>query len=125
MKTTRHIVLHCVLAMILLILPLQNAWSMASMVACDMDMSPDSEMSMDMVNCDHHAKLSVMSLDDASQLATQDCADNHCSSCSQISFALLLDVAEANRVQQPVSHWFNESLVTLLLPLDSPPPIFS
>ena len=125
MKHTRHIVLQYLLALSMLILPLQNAWSMVSMDSCNMGMSSHTEMKMDMSNCDHHAKQLAVSADDLNSLADQGCSDNHCSSCSHVSFALLSEAAEANPLQQRISPRFKETLLSFLIPLDSPPPIFS
>lgn len=62
MKINRHIVIHCLLALCLFILPLQSAWAMTSMASFGMDMGPHQMSDMDM--SDHHEMMKTSSVAD-------------------------------------------------------------
>jgi len=100
----------------LLILPLQNAWSMANASHCGMMMS-SVEMSDDaMVNCQH----------DSSDMAMgQDCSDHQCGNCSHVSSFIISDLNLDKKHYPHINISFTNSLYRFLLSEDNPPPIIS
>ncbi|PCI21894.1 MAG: hypothetical protein COB62_02355 [Piscirickettsiaceae bacterium] len=108
--------------MSLLVLPLQNVLAMTDMGSCDMDMSANSTMSMDMSMC----------LSDTGDMSTADtassidCDDNHCNKCFHGASFILTNAAVINDINaHQQSTVFDSRYLSFYTPLDSPPPIIS
>lgn len=123
MKINRHIVIHCLLALCLFILPLQSAWAMTSMASFGMDMEPHQMSDMDM--SDHHEMMKTSSVADMG-VSSMDCDENHCDKCLHVaSFILTSFVFTDNPQHQQFTAPSMEHFSSFLVTLDSPPPIFS
>ena len=117
MKINRHIVIHCLLALSLFVLPLQSAWAMTSMASFGMDMGSHEMSNMDMDGGPHDMRNMSSAVD--MDAAGSDCDENHCNKCFHVASFILTTVAFTDVT--PSKGGFSSFFV----PLDSPPPIFS
>lgn len=124
MKTRNHHCVHYLLALSILLLPLQSAWAMLDMSACGMVM--DSELSshstvIKTAPCAH----AMVSIDKTVSDDVQCCQDHNCNHCAQVlGFLLPLSTNDFTPpVQFVVS--FKEAVDSLFISPDSPPPILS
>jgi len=133
MERTRHIVIHCMLTLSLLILPLQSVWAMASMASCDRAMSSKNVLShevsahgLDRQNCPHHAGILA---DEGGQLdhsLDRDYGDNNCTNCTQALSLLPLDSATLRDNGSSLSTFLlKDNPPGYLTCPDSPPPIIA
>lgn len=122
MVRIRHIIFQSILVMSLLVLPLQNVLAMTNMGSCDMDMSANHTMSMDMSMC--MSDMGNASTPDAA--SSIDCGDNHCNKCFHGVSFILTNAAVINDINAHQRFTvFASSYLSFYTPLDSPPPIIS
>lgn len=114
MKRVRYIIVHTMLVLGLCAMPMQNVWSMAAMPLCDMEMS-----SHDMGNMDMSEEPSGVDM-------ASCCDDSQCNKCSHgATFVLMADTV-INDNDESVAFTVVKSIyLSVFIPIDSPPPIFS
>ena len=128
MKPTHQIIAHCLLALSLLVLPLQNAWSMASMASCDMEMMSHDEpatQGMDTQNCPHHADMAINTDSQADRASGQDCDNDQCNNCSHAVSLMPPLPVDSNSPGAFAAPAFKNNLHSFLPYPDTPPPIIS
>ena len=123
MRNSHYMLINCMLVLSMLILPLQNAWSMASMDSCELAMPLDSGVlaqDMSMQKCPHHMQTG----DQAESMSDSSCDDSQCSDCSHFASMILPEFADYNFVSAFSSPSFKNSLLSFLPYPDLPPPLF-
>tara|TARA_R110002095_G_scaffold87652_1_gene76535 strand:- start:246 stop:617 length:372 start_codon:yes stop_codon:yes gene_type:complete len=123
MLRKRQMIFQSLLIISLLVLPLQNVWAMTDMDSCDMDMSVEHTMSMDMSMCELEMGNAL-----TSEVASTsvDCEDNHCNKCFHAAAFILTNYAvfDDNTAHQRLT-LFDSKYLSFYSPLESPPPIIS
>jgi hypothetical protein len=132
MKQHSHKPVHFLLALCLLVLPLQNAWSTASMASCDMSMSSEQKISpqaltqnMEMQGCPHHVDMAMDTDVQASHSPDKSCGDEPCTNCTHATFLLPPDNMVPGNNHFTSITLFRNNLLSFLPYPDLPPPIIS